>query len=115
MDLSKDWWKDAESEALTEIKTRAALDRVFDERAASVRERAATEKKRVKAQREQPVKLGKLHSTAYWADILGFTPRVISEWANRGELRAYMIKGEWRISEEAVQEFLAKQQRAYAS
>jgi excisionase family DNA binding protein len=115
MTLKREWWKDSEDEALTEIQTRAAMDRVFEERAERVRERVAVERKRVKSQRETPVKVGKMHSPAHWAEILGFAPKTISDWANRGELKGYKIKGEWRISEEAVQEFLVKQQRAYAS
>jgi excisionase family DNA binding protein len=115
MAANRDWWKDAEDDALTEIQTREAMDRVFEERSARVRNRVVQEKARVKAQRQQPVKLAKLQSPAYWAEVLGFTPRVISEWCNKGELKGLKIKGEWRISEEAVQAFLENQQRAYAS
>jgi hypothetical protein len=114
MRLKRDWWKDSVDEARIEIQTRAALEREFEDRASRIRTHVFDEKKRVKAQREQPVKVGKMHPPTYWSEVLGFTPRVISEWCNKGELKGIKIKGEWRISEEAVETFLTNQQRAYA-
>jgi hypothetical protein len=112
--VNRDWYKDADDDASTELQTQAALKRVFEERAEKVRKGVARERKRVQAQRETPVQVRKMYPASYWAEMLDFTPRVVSEWASRGELRgALKIKGEWRISESAMQDFLERQQKAY--
>jgi excisionase family DNA binding protein len=113
MKLDRDWYKDANEEADIELQTQSALKRVFEDRAAKIRSGVAREKKRIQAQRATPVRVGKMHPPSYWAEILGFSPRIVSEWAHKGEIKALKIKGEWRISESAIQDFLDRQQKAY--
>lgn len=51
----------------------------------------------------------KLMTTKQLGALLGFAPTTVSEWCTRGELEARKIRGDWRITREAVARFLVKE------
>ena len=48
----------------------------------------------------------KLFTTEQAGEYLIVPAKTVTRWIKEGKLKAYKIGGEWRISEEALEEFL---------
>ena len=112
MKADRSWFTDASDEATVELRTEAALARVTDRRAAETRAKILESKKQGKRRAGRPAVLGKMFPISYWSEMVGYQPKTICEWCKSGELHAQWIKGEWRITELAMTDFLEKETQA---
>jgi excisionase family DNA binding protein len=54
---------------------------------------------------------GDLYTATEVAEVLGVHPRTVSEYVREGKLRAYQFGGGWKISEQALRDFVLGQTR----
>lgn|GEM_PF-6877736 len=107
--IDRNWMRDATDEARADTRTRRALERIVDEKQQRTRELLIETKRRRMRVLQNPVTLEKHFSTAYWADLLGFTEDTISDLCRSDKIKAEKICGEWRITATAVREFIMSQ------
>lgn len=85
------------------------MERVLDARASEVRARIARERATAKARKSTPVKLSKMRSIAYYADLLGFHPETFRRWIKDGLIHAEYIGGAYRIAESEMMAFMERE------
>ena len=112
--VDRSWFESETDTAVVQLRTRAVLARSFDKRAEEARSRIAEEKRRTEVRAKQPVRLAKMHPIAYWSEFLGFSPDTIREWCKTSKVHGQWLRGEWRITEPAMQEFLEKENQKHA-
>ena len=111
--VDRSWFESESDAAVVQLQTRTIVARSIDRRAEEARLRIAEEKRRSELLSSQPVRLSKMHKVAYWSDLLGVSPATIREWCNAGTVKGQWLRGEWRITEQAVKEMLEKENQRH--
>lgn len=115
MRADRDWFIDAKQEVQADARTREALDRELDQKATQVRERMAQEKARLRRRLSAPITVEQFFDIAHWAKKLSFSEFTVRGMCRDGLIRAEKIRGQWRISESAIKEFLEAERRQRVS
>ena len=103
--ISRDRWKDAEDEVSADLTARSAVVHQLDRLSASAR----IARDQMKPRKVREIRLEPMRPISYWATIVGYDADTIRDWCKADLLDAIKIRGDWRISERAMREFLQKE------
>lgn len=108
------WWKDAEDDALATTKAKQAIDRSIEDRIRGAKRKQKLEKRLASSRSKGAGTIAKMFPVSYWAETLGFDEDTIREWCRQNIVFNHFIRGQYRISEDAMNEFLAREDKKRA-